>query len=35
MILDLLIKFIFGISNKYDNPTILIKEMLEILGLKY
>ena len=29
------IKFIFGILNKYDNPTILIKEMLEILGLKY
>ena len=29
------IKFIFGILNKYDNPTTLIKEMLEILGLKY
>ena len=29
------INFIFEILNKYNNPTILIKEMLEILGLKY
>jgi cysteinyl-tRNA synthetase len=29
------IKFIFEILNKYDNPTSLIKEMLEILGLIY